>query len=118
MVGSRARAKREALGQTQQELADAVGVTHQHISRIESGQASPSIDLVVRLASTFGVTTDELLTGADRVPVDVLGAIRGDRQLSAAAKRHLMGLLKELRRLSKNGDAFHGEIGRKGGRRS
>jgi transcriptional regulator with XRE-family HTH domain len=82
---------------TQEELARSVGVTHQHVSRIEGGLAAPSLDLVVRLSQALGVTTDFLLTGDDRPAVDVVGAIRGEPALSASAKRHLLGLIQELR---------------------
>lgn len=82
---------------TQQALADELGVTHQHVSRLEGGRAMPSVELVVRLAARFGTTTDELLTGAKRVPADLAGAIRADPKLSRGAKRHLIGLIEELR---------------------
>lgn len=98
-IGTRLRERREALGLTQQALARELGVTHQHVSRIESGQAMPSLELVVRIAARFGVTTDELLTGKERAPADLAGAIRADQQLSGGAKRHLIGLVDELRSL-------------------
>ena len=97
-IGSRVRARRSALGLTQEDLAREVGVTHQHVSRIEGEQAAPSVDLVVRLSRVFGVTTDYLLTGDDRPALDLRGAIRGDPDLSAEAKRHLLGVVEELRR--------------------
>lgn len=97
-IGSRIRGKRETLGLTQQALAEELGVTHQHISRVEGGHVLPSVELVVRLAARLGVTTDELLTGADRAPADLAGAIRGDPSLSSGVKRHLIGLVAELRR--------------------
>ncbi|HLH13823.1 MAG TPA: helix-turn-helix transcriptional regulator, partial [Solirubrobacteraceae bacterium] len=96
-IGTRLRERREALGLTQQALAEELGVTHQHVSRLESGRAMPSLDLVVRLAARFGITTDELLTGAERAPADLAGAIRADPKLSGVAKRHLIGLVDELR---------------------
>jgi transcriptional regulator with XRE-family HTH domain len=97
-IGGRVRSRREALRLTQQELASELGVTHQHVSRIEVGQATPSLDLVVRLSRRLGVTTDFLLAGDDRPAVDVVGAIRAEPGLSAAAKKHLLGLIDELRR--------------------
>ena len=39
---------------TQQELADAVGITRVHLSRIESGKYSVGIDIIDRLASALG----------------------------------------------------------------
>jgi transcriptional regulator with XRE-family HTH domain len=96
-IGSHVRAKRKALGLTQSELALELGVTHQHISRIEGGLVVPSLDLVVGLSRKLGVTTDYLLTGQEKAPLDAIGAIRAEPLLSSTAKRHLIGVLNELR---------------------
>jgi transcriptional regulator with XRE-family HTH domain len=96
-VASRVRAQRTALKLTQDELARELGVTHQHVSRIEGGHAVPSLDLLVRLSRRLGVSTDYLLTGHETAPLGVAGAIRGDQHLSPAAKRHLIGIARELR---------------------
>jgi transcriptional regulator with XRE-family HTH domain len=90
------RAQRTALKLTQEELAVELGVTHQHVSRIEGGHAVPSLELLVRLSRRLGVSTDYLLTGQETAPPGVTGAIRGDKRLSAAAKRHLIGIISEL----------------------
>ena len=45
----------------------------------------------------LGVSTDHLLTGQETAPADIAGAIRAEPHLSAAAKRHLIGLANELR---------------------
>jgi transcriptional regulator with XRE-family HTH domain len=82
---------------TQEELAAELGVTHQHISRIEGGHAVPSLDLLVRLSGRLGVSTDYLLTGQKTTTPGIDGAIRGDQRLSAPAKRHLIGIISELR---------------------
>ncbi|MGH2853520.1 MAG: helix-turn-helix domain-containing protein [Solirubrobacteraceae bacterium] len=96
-VARRVRAQRTALELTQEELAGELGVTHQHVSRIEGGHAVPSLDLLVRLGSRLGVSTDYLLTGQETTPLGIDGAIRGDQRLSATAKRHLIGIINELR---------------------
>ncbi len=96
-VARRVRAQRTALKLTQEELAVELGVTHQHVSRIEGGHAVPSLDLLVRLSGRLGVSTDYLLTGHETTPLGIDGAIRGDQRLSAAAKRHLIGIISELR---------------------
>ena len=96
-VGGRVRARRKSLKLTQDELARELGVTHQHVSRIESDQAAPSLDLLVLLSHRLGVSTDHLLTGQDIATADIAGAIRAEPHLSAAAKRHLIGLVNELR---------------------
>lgn len=62
----RLRALRQAHGLTQAALAQLLGLAHQgHISNLEAGRKSPSIDVVVRVADLFGVTTDHLLRGSD-----------------------------------------------------
>jgi transcriptional regulator with XRE-family HTH domain len=97
-IGKRVRTRREALGLTQNELAGELGVTHQHISRIEGGSATPSLDLLVGLAAKLGTTSDWLLTGNETSKLGAREAIRGEQGLSAGAKRHLIGLVEELRR--------------------
>jgi transcriptional regulator with XRE-family HTH domain len=95
-IGTRVQMRRHALGLTQNELASELGVTHQHISRIEGGHAVPSLDLLVGLAAKLGTTADWLLTGEKTAKLDAREAIRGEAGLSADAKRHLIGLVDEL----------------------
>lgn len=95
-MGSRVRERRTDLKLTQDELARELGVTHQHVSRIEGGHAVPSLELLVKLSGKLGMSTDYLLTGRETAPLDIAGAIRGERRLSPAAKRHLIGIVSEL----------------------
>jgi ribosome-binding protein aMBF1 (putative translation factor) len=46
-------ARRQALGLTQQELAERIGTSHSAISRIESGQYPTSVTTLRRLAEAF-----------------------------------------------------------------
>ena len=46
---------------SQEQLAEALGVSRQSVSKWEMGQALPQIDKVLQLAQIFGVSTDELL---------------------------------------------------------
>lgn len=58
----RLRDLRQAQGLTQAALASRLGLTtNAHISYLEAGRKEPSLDLIVRLADFFGVTTDDLL---------------------------------------------------------
>ena len=52
--------------------------------------------MLVRLSRRLSVSTDYLLTGRVTVPLDIVGAIRGDGRLSPTAKRHLVGIVREL----------------------
>jgi|ERR1035437_4967620 transcriptional regulator with XRE-family HTH domain len=77
-----------------------LGVTHQHVSRIELGDATPSLEMLLKLSHRLGVSTDFLLTGVEGAPLDAAGAIRSEPRISRAAKRHLVGILEELRATS------------------
>ena len=52
---------RKQKGLTQEELAQALGVTNQAVSKWESGQCCPDIQLLPELARHFEVSVDELL---------------------------------------------------------
>lgn len=54
LFGERLKTLRLATGVTQGELADKTGTTASHISRIERGQANPTLDLMVKLAAEVG----------------------------------------------------------------
>ena len=45
---------------TQEDLAQAIGVTRQTILAIEKGNYNPSVGLALRLAAAFGVTVEQL----------------------------------------------------------
>ena len=47
---------------SQEELAAAVGVSRQAVSKWELGDATPEVDKLLALARAFGVTADELLS--------------------------------------------------------
>jgi putative transcriptional regulator len=53
---------RVARGWTQQELADAVGVSRQSINSIERERYVPSLMLALTFAKVFGISTDEIFT--------------------------------------------------------
>lgn len=56
-AGQAVRAAREANGYTQQQLADAAGITRGNLARIECG-ARPDVgsDILARIAAALGVT--------------------------------------------------------------
>lgn len=47
---------------TQEQLAEAVGVTRQTIISIEKGNYTPSVALALRLAQLFNVTVEEVFS--------------------------------------------------------
>lgn len=74
----RVKELRKEHGWSQGELAERVGADPAQISRYENGRITPSADIIVRLADTFGVSTDYLLVEDSprrpfRPPEDALG---------------------------------------------
>ena len=66
-VGNSIKAARLRQGWTQTQLAEQVGVAQEHISMLESDVRMPSTSLLVALATTLGVTTDDLVMPGDCV---------------------------------------------------
>lgn len=64
-LGNRISALRKKKGLKQEELAAALGVSGQAVSKWENDQTCPDISLLPRLAQVLGVTVDHLLTGEE-----------------------------------------------------
>lgn len=88
-VGERIRAARDARGLSQAELAAAVGVKQQSISKIEGG-GGITLPVLARLAEALDTTTDALLGRPDSL---ALAASHGDldvlREVDPAAYERL-----------------------------
>jgi transcriptional regulator with XRE-family HTH domain len=62
LFGAKLRHLRLSHHVTQSDLANQLALAaHAHVSFLEAGRKEPSIDLVLRIADLFGVTTDYLL---------------------------------------------------------
>lgn len=57
--------KRKAKGLTQQQVAEALHVSFQAVSKWESGTSYPAIELLYALSRLLGTTTDEILNAQD-----------------------------------------------------
>ena len=60
-LGKRIMQHRKAMGLTQDQLAEKLGVTPQAVSKWEHDLSCPDINMLPRLAELFGTTTDALL---------------------------------------------------------
>ena len=60
MKNLRLNSARAALDMSQQQLADAVGVSRQTINAIEKGDYNPTIKLCIAICKTLNKTLDEL----------------------------------------------------------
>ena len=92
MVGLSTRLKELRLEKklTQQQAADAVGVSRSVISGYETELRLPSLDILVSLAHLYGVTTDFLLCVDNRQTVDVSGLNEDE----IATVSHMIDLLR------------------------
>ncbi len=59
-LGDKIRELRRRDGRTQENLAEALGVTSQAVSRWESGGSYPDVEIIPSIANYFGITIDEL----------------------------------------------------------
>lgn len=60
MKNLRLKSARAAMDMSQQQLADAVGVSRQTINAIEKGDYNPTIRLCIAICRVLGKTLDEL----------------------------------------------------------
>ena len=69
--GEKLRALRTHRGLTLKELAGELGfVAHGYISELEAGKKKPTVELVLRVADMFGVTTDQLLRDEMNIEIE------------------------------------------------
>ena len=59
-LGKRIRELRRRDGRTQEDLAEAIGVTSQAVSRWEANGGYPDMEMIPSIANYFGITIDEL----------------------------------------------------------
>ena len=73
MLGEQIRRFRQGTGKSQVRMAQDLGVTKQCISNWENNNILPSVDMLIKLARYFSVSTDCLLGLDDRQTLDVAG---------------------------------------------
>lgn len=59
-IRNRVKELREARGWTQQQLADAVGVSRQSINSVERNRYIPSLELALQFGRVFALATDDI----------------------------------------------------------
>ena len=64
-IGTRIKRLRAKANMTQAQLAEKLNLTDKAVSKWESGEGAPNIEVLADLASLLGTTTDYLLTGKD-----------------------------------------------------
>ena len=81
-------------GYNQVEFARILGVTKQCVSNWENDNVIPSIEMLVKIADVFHVTTDYILGRSDTTSIDVAGLT--NEQIS-----HVSLIIDDLKKLSK-----------------
>lgn len=81
-------------GYNQVEFARILGVTKQCVSNWENDNVIPSIEMLVKIADVFHVTTDYILGRSDTTSIDVTGLT--NEQIS-----HISLIVDDLKKLSK-----------------
>ena len=74
-VGQFISEKRKALGMTQQDLAEKLQITNKAVSKWETGDGMPDIQLLKPLSTELGVTVDEILNGEEKIKEEQKSAI-------------------------------------------
>lgn len=81
---------RQARNLSQVDLAKALGVTKQSVSNWENNNIQPSIDMLIRLAQFFSVSTDFILGLDQRKYIEINGLT--DYQLA-----HVTAIIDDIR---------------------
>ena len=58
---------RKALGMSQSQLAKKLNVGPSAVGMYEQGLRTPSVDILIQMASLFGVSLDYLVTGSEKL---------------------------------------------------
>lgn len=91
MLGDKIREIRLAKKISQVELAKILDVTKQSVSNWENENIQPSIEMLSKIADTFNVSTDFLLSRDDRRYLDVTG-------ISEKSIQNLQSIIDEIRK--------------------
>jgi len=101
-LGQRLREQRQLRGFTQQELADAVGLTPAFLSYLENGSRKGSLDAYLALGQALGLKPEALLGGGGPAATFQTGeptvSLRG---LNPGDTRALRAMARSLRRKTK-----------------
>lgn len=93
MLNENIRKMRQTRNLSQVDLAKSLGVTKQSISNWENNNIQPSIDMLIRLAQFFSVSTDHMLGLNQRKYIEVTDLT--DLQLS-----HIAAIIDDIRNVS------------------
>lgn len=91
MFGETLQKLRKSYGYTQVSLSEKLGVTKQAVSNWENNNILPSIDMLMRIATFFSVSTDFLLDLDSRSFIEVDG-------LTIEEISHIQQIINDIRK--------------------
>ncbi len=91
MFGDRVERLRTAYNWTQVQLAQKLNVSKQTVSNWENNNILPSVEMLVKLANVFSVSTDYLLSIDDKEYIEITG-------LTEIQRAHIQLLIDDLRK--------------------
>lgn len=71
MLGKALKMMRVFHDLTQKELSEKLGVSKSHLSEIESGKTSPSLDLLKRYSEAFDVPTSSIMLFSEHIDGEI-----------------------------------------------
>ncbi|MDO4363220.1 MAG: helix-turn-helix transcriptional regulator [Clostridia bacterium] len=89
MLCDKIKELRKSHGKSQVEIANELSVTKQTVSNWENNNIQPSVDMLVKIADYFGVSTDYLLERNEKNTLSVEG-------LSLTEIAHIEQIIKDL----------------------
>ncbi len=78
-MGRRIKTRRKEFRMKQNELAERLGISNNHMSSIENGREKPSLDTLISICNELNVTPDYFLLGnihANNVTKDIVEGLR------------------------------------------
>lgn len=69
--GGRIKLLRQRNGETQEKLSEKLGISLSMLKQVESGRKGVSIELLILLASHFGVSMDYIILGSTTRKADI-----------------------------------------------
>lgn len=70
-IGQRIADKRNALGLSQEEFAEQIGLSRAAVGKIERGEVAPRTDTLISVCRILGTTPNAILIGAGNSPEDI-----------------------------------------------
>ena len=98
-LGETIRSIRSAKGMSQGDLADALDVSRQSVSKWETDASVPELDKLMKLCDLFGVTMDELVRGVKpELPEKIRKKVRRPLPKRSRRNQHRRHRAKHLRK--------------------